>query len=79
MAVTGGGNSVLVYSAIGLLAGLMLVAAGRAIVDAINTGTYSTVIGIEVINSLVLWIGVAICVVSLLGIIFGVWRFVWYK
>ena len=79
MAVTGGGNSVLVYSASGLLAGLMLVAAGRAIVDAINTGTYSTVLGIEVINSLVLWIGLAICVVSLLGIIFGVWRFVWYK
>jgi hypothetical protein len=67
-------NRLLAGSALGLLGGLLLVVSGKAIIDATQSGTYSTVLGLEVITSLVAVIGAVVCVISLLCMIFGVWR-----
>ena len=65
-------GGLLIGSTLGLLGGLFLVVCGRAIMEAVQTGTYETVLGIEVLNSLVVWIGVFVCVFSFLGIMIGV-------
>jgi hypothetical protein len=56
------------------MGGLLLVVAGRDIMEAINTNTYTTVFGLEVIDSSLAWIGLGLIVISILGIIIGVWR-----
>lgn len=65
-------GSLLIGSTLGLLGGLFLVVCGRAIMEAVQSGTYETVLGIEVLNSLVVWIGVFVCVFAFLGIMVGV-------
>lgn len=67
-------NRILAGSALGLLCGLLMVVAGKAIIDAVQSGTYNTVLGLEVITGLVATIGAVICILSILGIIVGVWR-----
>lgn len=67
-------NRILAGSALGLLCGLLMVVAGKAILDAVNGGTYNTVLGLEVITGLVATIGAVICIFSILGIVVGVWR-----
>lgn len=64
---------------LGLVCGLFMLLVGRDIMDAINTGSYNTVLGIEVITSLVATIGGVICIASLLGIVVGVWNVVMHS
>lgn len=65
-------GSLLIGSTLGFLGGLFLVVVGRSIIEAVNTGTYETVFGLEIITSLVAWTGVIICIVSIFGIMIGV-------
>jgi hypothetical protein len=69
-------NRLLVGSTLGLMGGLLLVVAGRDVMEALDTGTYTTVLGLEMIDSSLAWIGGIICVISILGIFAGVWQFV---
>lgn len=67
-------DGILVGSTLGLLGGVFITMVGRTIIDAVQTGTYETVIGLQFITGIVATTGVVICVISIIGIIVGVWR-----
>lgn len=72
-------DGILVASTLGLLGGSLMVVAGRDIIEATKSGTYETVIGLTVITGLVATIGLVVCIISVLGIAWGVWRVVRYN